>query len=212
MLTLLATAQLLDPLLIVMLAVETHANPYARVILHPTGFLASLSFLSKLFPFLANNPVRLPLDNQPPTSRRHQLLKDFRKLPAHLLESPLDRLILPLIQHADQLLDALLRTIQLPAAVLQRLLLRREVVVLLKRLLVHVPVFLEGLVDFVQALDDGVGFGGGVFLQGAVREDAEVANAGADFGGLEAEDAPLADGLFGAFLRFLDLHGYLVEG
>ena len=184
-----------------MLAVEADADAHARVVFHAVPLLAALVL------FLLRPLIRFALDDQPASPGGDQLLEDHREFPTHLLERPLDGLVLALIQHRDQFLDARLAAVQLFSPFLQRVPLGGEVVVLLKGLLVHVPVLLERFVDLVQALDDGFGFGGRVFGFGVGGEDAEVADAGVDFGGLGGEDAAFLDRFLHALLLALDRFG-----
>lgn len=149
-LTLLTTAELLDLLLLVHdLGVERHTDPDAGVALHPRhGFRVRLVG----GPVLA--PVRLALDDEAPVARRHQLLKDGCELLRDLLERPLNRLVLLLVEMLDQGLDRLLRRVQLLAPLEKLLTLCGEAVVLIKRLLVDVLVLLERLVDFPESRFD----------------------------------------------------------
>lgn len=210
-LTLLPPTQLLDPLLIVVFAVEADADADARVVLD--GFLPGGGgvVLARGAVFSLLPCVDFPLDHQPPPSGRHEFLKHLGELPTHLLERPLDGFVFPLVQHGDQLLDAVLRGFQLPAPFRQRVPLGGEVVVLLKGLFVDVAVFLQRFVDFMQFLDDGVGFGGFVFVEGAGGEDAQVADSMGDFFFLLGEDAAFADRLFRLLLRFLHRRGNFRE-
>ncbi|KAL9607842.1 MAG: hypothetical protein Q9167_007290, partial [Letrouitia subvulpina] len=147
----------------------------------------------------------------PPHPRRHELLKHPRKLPADLLERALDRLVLALVQHLDQLLDARLAAVQLPAPLRQQVPLLREVVVLLKRLLVDVPVPLEPLVDLVQPLHDRVALQPLVPLQRPVRHDPQVPDLRCHFPRLLPQDPPLPRALLRPLLLLLELPRDLLE-
>jgi hypothetical protein len=83
-------------------------------------------------------------------ARGHQLFKDGRKLARDLLERPLDRLVLLLVEMLDERLDRLLRCVELLAPLQELVTLRREAVVLVERLLVDVLVLLEGFIDLAQ--------------------------------------------------------------
>jgi len=201
--TLLPAAELLDPLLIIMFAIETDADPHPRVILHALPLRLLLGIL--LLP--GDLPVRLPLDHEPSPPRGHQLLEHARKLPRDLLERALDGLVLALIEHGDQLLDGRVRGIEFLPPLREGIPLVGELVVLLKGLFVHVAVFLEGLVDFMQPLDDGIALRPLELGKGFLRQDAEVADAAADFGGLFRQERFLLDALFHALLLPFDALG-----
>lgn len=180
--TLLASAKLLNPLLIIVLAIETDADADARVILHavlaPRLLLAVAPLIvvrcggGGAVAITGSAAIGFALDDQPTTASGHQLLEHAREFAGDLLEGALDGLVFPLIEHLDELLDAAVRGIQLGAPLGQGVPLRGEVVVLLECLLVDVPVFLERFVDLVQPLDHLVRFCLLVFLQRAVWEDA----------------------------------------
>ena len=199
--TLLPPTELLDPLLVVVLAVKRDADPHTRIILHA---LASLRIRVVLISDLS---IRLALYNQPSSPRRNQFLKHACEFPRDLLERALDGFVFALIKHGDQLLDRRLRGIEFFPSLRERVPLVGELVVLLKSLFIHVAVFLEGFVDFMQPLDDGVAFRLFELGEGFLREDAEVADAAADFGGLFGQEGFLLDALFHALLLALDAFG-----
>jgi len=134
---------LLDTLLVVMLAVEADADANARVIFH-----ALAPFVFRLVVRLLRT-IRLSLDDQPPPPGGDELLKHGGKFFAYLLKGPLNGLVLALIEDLDQFLDTRLAVVELGASFGKCVPLVREVVVLLKRLLVHMSVLLQRLVDFV---------------------------------------------------------------
>jgi hypothetical protein len=80
----------------------------------------------------------------------NKTLKDVGELARYLLERPLNLLILDLVQMRDQLLNRFLRRVELLPPLQQLILLRREAVVLLERLLVDVLVLLQSLIDLLQ--------------------------------------------------------------
>jgi len=131
------------------LAVERHTDTHTSVVLNG-AFSPYLLFTLFL---LSHLPVALALNDEPPLPRRHQLLEHIRKFPRYLLERTLDRLILPLVQHFDELLDRPLRTVELGAPVDERVTLLSELRILLERFLVDMRVFLEGVVQFVKTTD-----------------------------------------------------------
>lgn len=97
------------------------------------------------------NPL---LDDQFALARRHKLIEYFLEVLRHLLERPLDRLILPLIKHFDQLLDGFSRLLEVLSSFKQLVALLCEVRVLLESFLVDVSKFLEGFVDSMKFLDE----------------------------------------------------------
>lgn len=147
-LTLLTAAQLLDPLLLVeRLGVERHADADARVVLDGPALRLVLGLVGRvgLLP-----PVGAALDHEPAVARGHELLEDVGELARHLLERALDGLVLALVQVVDELRDGRLRVGELRPPLEQLLLLRREAVVLLERLLVDVLVLLERVADLLE--------------------------------------------------------------
>lgn len=92
--------------------------------------------------------------NQPSSSTRHQFLKHLLKVLRHLLERPLDRLILPRIEHINEFENRFLRLVEL-------FLTREEVVsllgegrVLLVGFFVDVGETFERLVDFAELFEE----------------------------------------------------------
>lgn len=81
---------------------------------------------------------------------RHELAENGGKLLGHLLEGTLNGLVLPPVEVLHELFDGSLRVVQLFPALHQLLLLRREVVVLLKGLFVDVLVLFQCFVDLFQ--------------------------------------------------------------
>jgi len=78
---------------------------------------------------------------------RDELLENGGELLRDLLEGSLDSLVLGLVEMLNQRLDRLLRRVEFLSPLEQRVSLRREAVVLVKRLLVDVLVLLQRLVD-----------------------------------------------------------------
>lgn len=150
--TLLPTTELLNPLLLVILAVERHADAHARVILDR---LPSIPFLVLVVLVVTTRrSIGLALDDEPPTTGRHEPLEDVGKLARDLLEGAFDGLVLALVEDVDELDDGLLRRVQLGPSLDQRVPLLGEVVVLLKGLLVHVSVLLQAIVHLVKSFHD----------------------------------------------------------
>jgi hypothetical protein len=117
-----------------MLAVEADANPYSCVIFNtfpPVVLALLILFLSRL-------DISSSLYNQTTFASWHQFLKDGCKFARHLLEGSFNGLIFALIQMIDQLLDRLLRGIQLCSTLDQGLPLLGKIVVLFKSLLIDV--------------------------------------------------------------------------
>lgn len=143
-LTLLTTAKLLNLLLLIkVLRVKGHADAHANVVLDaaPCLFIRLLDVLAA---------IRLPLDDQPAVTSRHQLAENRRKLLGHLLEGTLNGLVLSAVEVLHELFDGSLGVVQLLATLHQLLLLRREVVVLLVGLFVDVLVLFQRFVDLFQ--------------------------------------------------------------
>lgn len=93
------------------------------------------------------------LDDQSTSTSGNQALKHFLKVARHLLERPLDRLVLSLVEHLHKLLDRCCRVIQILASLQELIALFRKRVVLLKRFLVHVSKLFEALVHGMKLLD-----------------------------------------------------------
>lgn len=91
--------------------------------------------------------VGAALDDEAAVAGGNELLKYGGKLLRDLLERTFYGLIFTLVQVSHELLDRLLRLVQLLAALEQPVLFRREAVVLVQRLLVDVLVLLERLLD-----------------------------------------------------------------
>lgn len=97
--------------------------------------------------------VDFPLNNQSPTANRDKLFKHFLEVLRNLFECSFDRFVLALIQNFDELLDRLCGCIKVFATLDQLIPLFREVIVLLKGLLIDVRELLEAVVNFLQLLD-----------------------------------------------------------
>jgi len=82
---------------------------------------------------------------------RDELLENGGELLRDLLEGSLDSLVLGLVEMLNQRLDRLLRRVEFFSPLEQRVSLRREAVILVKRLLVDVLVLLQGLVDLSES-------------------------------------------------------------
>ena len=103
-LTLLSTTQLLNALLVIMLAVETHTDAHTSVVLNT--FLVRFTLTVFVFRFLVCSAIiLLSLDDQSTLPSRNQLGENLSKGFADLLESPLDRFVFALIKDLDQLSD-----------------------------------------------------------------------------------------------------------
>src|SRR3954447_25806505 len=99
MLTLLSTTQLLDPLLIIVLAIkaDTDANP--DIVLDT---LASFLIIGVNIILGSRVAVRLALDNEATTAGRNQLLEHVVELARDLLECTLNGLVLALIKDGNK--------------------------------------------------------------------------------------------------------------
>lgn len=98
--------------------------------------------------------VNPPLDDQPASARRHELLKHPLKIARDLLECALDRLVLPLVEDLDELLNRCGGRIKLSAPREELITLFREVGVLLESFFIHMREFFEPFVGVVQFLDE----------------------------------------------------------
>lgn len=97
--TLLTTTQLLDALLVIMLAVERDTDTNTRIVLHTLTLL-----LIRLVVF-TSALISFTLNNQAATTSWYQALEDRGKLLRDLLESPLDSLIFALVKDVDEVLN-----------------------------------------------------------------------------------------------------------
>jgi hypothetical protein len=84
-------------------------------------------------------------------TRWHELLEDGGELLGDLLEGALDGLVLALVKMRDELLDGGLGGVEFLAALEELVFLICEAVILLKGFLVDVLIFLERLVDSLDA-------------------------------------------------------------
>lgn len=98
--------------------------------------------------------INLFLHHQLALSSRHKRLEHLFKVLGHLLECPLDRLILALIERVDELFDAVGRVVELVSSRQVLVALLCEGLVLVKRLLVDMLVLFEGTADVVQFFQD----------------------------------------------------------
>lgn len=139
MLTLLSTTELLNALLIIMLAIEADADSNTDIVLHTLAciLIVRINLLTR-----ASRMVCLALDDETTTTCRNKLFKHIVKLAGHLLEGSLNGLVLALIKDRDEIIDRLLRCVQLGTTGGQRLTLFGETVVLLKCLLVDMRILL----------------------------------------------------------------------
>lgn len=143
-LTLLTTTELLDLLLFIkMLGVERHANANTDIILNTTS-----CFFVRLFGILA--AICFSLDDQTAMASRHELAEDGGKLFGHLFESTLNGLILSPVKVLHKLFNGSLGIVQFLSALHQLLLLRCEVVILLKGFFVNVLILFQRFVDLFQ--------------------------------------------------------------
>jgi hypothetical protein len=98
--------------------------------------------------------VSLSLDNQSSSTSWNKLLKNCSEFFRNLLESSLDSLIFTLIEDFDELLDGLLRRLQLLTALGKCVPLLGEVVVLLKSLFVDMTVLFQAFVYLMEFLNN----------------------------------------------------------
>jgi hypothetical protein len=125
----------LDALLIVMLAVERHADAYASVV-----FYRLVAFVVIVFVLVA--PISLALDDEAATTSWDETLKDCREFLGYLLEGTLYGLILALIKIADEFFDGLPGGIKIFATFNEFFPLLSEVGILLESLFVDMLIFL----------------------------------------------------------------------
>ena len=90
------------------------------------------------------------LDDKLPTSRGHQLFKDFFEVLCDLFECSIDSFVFSLIECLDQLLDAPRTPIKVFSPLEQGISLLREVAVLFESLFVHVRKLFETLINSMQ--------------------------------------------------------------
>lgn len=102
LLTFLAAAELLDALLLVMLAVETDTDAYTSVILDTLASLLLVIVVVGLY------TIRPALDDEATTTGRDEFLEHGSKLAADLSECTLDGLVLTLIEDLDEFFDGLM--------------------------------------------------------------------------------------------------------
>jgi hypothetical protein len=90
----LATAQLLNTLLLVMLTVEADTNANADVIFYACAalFIVRLNLIVSV-----EGSVGLSLNDQAATARGNKLFKDIGKLAGYLFECAFNGFILPLV-------------------------------------------------------------------------------------------------------------------
>lgn len=91
--TLLSTAELLDPLLFIVLAIKAYTNADTSIVLYTFTFSLALLFLP-----LA---ITLSLNDEPAFACGYEPLKDIGKFTRHLFERTLDCFILTLVQNLD---------------------------------------------------------------------------------------------------------------
>lgn len=145
--TLLSTTELLHLLLLViLLGVEGDGDAHTVVVLHRAP---ALLFIIDRVGATAIVP---PLDDESALARGDQSLKDPGKLLGDLFECALNGLILDTVEMGHKFLNRGLRRVKLLPALQQLLLLRGEVVVLLKGLLVDMLELLQRLVDSLELL------------------------------------------------------------
>lgn len=142
--TFLATAELLNALLLIVLAVETDGNAHTSIVLH-TFALLIITILIFTIPLVC--PL---LNDQTATASRDKSLENLREFFRNLLESALDGFVLPKIQNIYKLFDRRLRRVKLLPSLREGLSLRGEIIVLFKRLFIDVLVLLEGFVNLLQ--------------------------------------------------------------
>lgn len=85
-----------------MLAIETNADPNSNIILYT---LLRILIIRFEFVILSLGTVCFALDNQTPAACRDELLENGGKFTRHLLKGSLNGLILPLVQHLDQIIN-----------------------------------------------------------------------------------------------------------
>jgi hypothetical protein len=147
-LTLLATRQLLNALLLVMLAIKTDTDAHTCIILHgfPRFFIRFL--------ILTKSLIRLALDNQASATCGNETLEDGGKFLGDLLEGSFNSFIFALVKYFHEFLDRGLRVVKFLAAFGERVTLSGKAVVLLKSFLVYMLIFFEGFRDLLEACLD----------------------------------------------------------
>jgi hypothetical protein len=143
----LATTELLNTLLFIVLAIERDTDTDTGIVLNAFVVL----ILRLVF---CNSLVSLALDDETSTTCWHETLEDSGKLPRDLLEGTFDSFILALVKNRDKLLDRGLRRIKFCTTLCEGFSLVGKVVVLLKGLFVDVFVLLKSIVDLLEALDN----------------------------------------------------------
>jgi len=143
LLTLLTTTQLLDTLLLVVLAVERDTDTDTSVIFDTLTWLFVRVFIVSVA------LIGLALDDQTATASGDQALKDGCEFLGYLLECSLDSFIFALIQDFNKVLNRRKTVIELLSSLRKTISLRGEAVILLKGLLVDTLVFLEGIIDLL---------------------------------------------------------------
>ena len=98
--------------------------------------------------------INSTLDDQSTPPSRDKFFEDLFEVLRDLLERPLDRFILSLVENLDKLLDGLSGLLQFYTSLLELVALLREVVVLLERFLVDMSELLKALVNGVQLLHE----------------------------------------------------------
>lgn len=150
---LLTTAQLLGVLLLVVLAVERHADTDTSVILDRAPLVPG-TLLVRALVITSAVLVNLALDDQSSTTGWNKFLKDLSKRPRDLLECPLDSLIFSCVKNLDELLNGSLRSVEFLATLDETLTLLGKVVVLLDGLLVDVAELLKCLMNLVKTFEN----------------------------------------------------------
>lgn len=155
----LATGELLDALLLVVLAVEGDGDADARVVFDRRGalFLAVASghlFVAFVVEAVAAAGllVALALDDEHAAAGGHELDKDFGEGLGDLLEGPLNGFVFALVEDVDEVFDGFATCVKLFLPVGEVLSLFGEVFVLLEGFLVHVGILFEGFVHFAETL------------------------------------------------------------
>ena len=106
--------------------------------------------------------IDTPLDYQPTSTSRYQLLEDLLKVLRDLLECALNCFVLALIKNFYELLDRLRRLVKIFATLDELVALLGEVVVLFERFLVDMRELLEPLVHGMQLLHELLTYADGV--------------------------------------------------
>ena len=133
---------MLDPLLVVVLAVEADADTNPGIVLDSVSLLTLFSTLFCLFLVTSSDPVCPTLNDEPALSSRHELFEDACKLFADLPEGTLNGLIFSLIEYVYQFSDTGQRRFEFLSASLEVFSLPGKRIVLLKRLFVDMSIAL----------------------------------------------------------------------